>query len=58
MKNIFAIITLVLEKNGSFGVVPDLLSSYVYKQPKNELQMIQHIIKALPMKLGRPMMSN
>ena len=57
-KNNFAIITLVLEKNGSFGVVPDLLSSYVYKQPKNELQMIQHIIKALPMKLGRPMMSN
>lgn len=55
-KNDFVIITLVLEKEGILGIVPDLLSPYVYKKPSNQLQMIQEIVKALPMKLGKPML--
>lgn len=50
----FAIITLVLELDGEIGVVPELLTPYVYKSPTNELGMIQEIVKALPIKLGAP----
>lgn len=57
-KDNFAIIVLVIEKDGSFGVVPGLLNSYIYKKPENQLQMIQEIIRALPMKLGKPMRRN
>lgn len=48
----FAIITLVFENNGMMGEVPELLKSYVWKQPENDLVAIQEIVKALPIKLG------
>lgn len=51
--NRFSIITLVLaDKNGKFGEVPELLRTYVWKQPNNDLEALQEIIKALPIKLG------
>ena len=54
-KELFSIITLVLNENTQKGVVPDLLTPYVYKEPKNELQIIQEILKALPVQVGSPM---
>ena len=54
-KELFSIITLVLNENTQKGVVPDLLTPYVYKEPKNELQIIQEILKALPIQVGSPM---
>lgn len=51
--NKFAIITLVFEKDGKCGEVPELLKTYVWKQPDNDLVALQEIIKALPLKLGR-----
>lgn len=51
----FAIITLVFsDDNGMIGTVPDLLKTYVWKQPKDDLMAIQEIIKALPIELGEP----
>ncbi len=52
--NMFSIITLLFSENGSFGEVPDLLRSYVWKQPANDLVALEEIIKALPIKLGSP----
>lgn len=52
-KNKFAIITLVFSDNeGNKGEVPELLKTYVWKQPSNDLEALQEIIKALPVKLG------
>lgn len=51
--NNFSIITLVFEKDGKCGEVPELLKTYVWKQPDNDLVALQEIIKALPLKLGR-----
>lgn len=48
----FAIITLVLDKNGSEAVVPQLLHRYVWKEPANHLQALREIIKALPVQTG------
>lgn len=48
----FSIITLVFGDEGRKGVVPGLLKRYVWKEPKDELQALQEIIKALPLKLG------
>jgi len=49
----FSIITLVFEENGEIGQVPELLKTYVWKQPSNDLEAIQEIIKALPLRLGK-----
>lgn len=52
--NKFAVITLVFsDANGNIGEVPELLKTYVWKQPSNELEAIQEIVKALPVKLGK-----
>lgn len=51
----FAIITLVFaDGNGKTGEVPELLKTYVWKQPDTHLEAIQEIIKALPIKVGEP----
>jgi len=50
--NKFSIITLVFEENGRKGQVPDLLKTYVWKEPKTDLEALQEIIKALPVKVG------
>ncbi|MDO6655929.1 toll/interleukin-1 receptor domain-containing protein [Anaerobacillus sp. 1_MG-2023] len=50
----FSIITLVLEDDGEKGTVPDLLQQYVWKEPKNELEALREIIKAVPLQLGEP----
>jgi hypothetical protein len=51
----FAIITLVFADEGvGPGSVPDLLHTYVWKQPQNELEGLDEIIRALPISLGRP----
>lgn len=47
--NRFMIITLLLEdQNGRIGTVPDLLKTYVWKTPKDQLQMMLEIVRALP----------
>ena len=48
----FAIITLVFDESGKTGEVPELLKTYVWKQPENDLEAIREIVKALPVKLG------
>lgn len=49
----FSIITLVFsDDKGKTGEVPELLKTYVWKQPTNDLEALQEIIKALPVKLG------
>ncbi len=49
----FSIITLVFtESDGKIGEVPELLKQYVWKQPCNDLEALQEIIKALPVKVG------
>lgn len=53
-KNNFSIITLVLEEDGRKGSVPELLEPYVWKEPKNDLEALREIIKALPLQVGQP----
>lgn len=49
----FSIITLVFtDDEGKIGEVPELLKTYVWKQPNTDLEAIQEIINALPVKLG------
>ena len=49
----FSIITLVFtDSEGKSGEVPELLKEYVWKQPNCDLEAIQEIIKALPVKVG------
>ena len=48
----FAIITLVYEGDGKKGQVPDLLAPYVWKEPRNDLEAIRELIRALPVKVG------
>ncbi len=48
----FAIITIVFNYNGDKGSVPELLKRYVWKEPKNELDALREIIRALPVTLG------
>lgn len=48
-KEKFSIITLVLEdETGVKGNVPELLKQYVWKEPSNNLQGLQEILRALP----------
>ncbi len=51
-KEKFAVIPLVFQKDGKKGKVPDLLKQYVQKEPKNQLQAIIEIIRALPIEVG------
>lgn len=53
-KNQFSIITLILEADGNKGSVPELLEPYVWKEPKNDLESLREIVKALPLQLGAP----
>jgi hypothetical protein len=49
----FQIITLVLvDRTGKKGLVPDLLSQFVWKEPTGELQALQEILRALPVAAG------
>jgi len=48
----FSIITLVFEDGAAKGKVPDLLHTYVWKEPKSELDALQEIIRALPIHVG------
>lgn len=50
----FSIITLVLAGKGGMTNVPELLRSYVWKEPTSELEALREIIKALPIQLGEP----
>lgn len=52
--NRFAIITIVFEKNGLKGCVPELLKQYVWKEPNSQLKALQEIVKALPITTGIP----
>ncbi len=45
----FSIITLLLaEESGRLPQIPDLLKQFVWKQPKNPLQALEEILRALP----------
>lgn len=49
----FRIITLSLgDETGVRGVVPDLLRAKLFKEPKSELEALQEILKALPLRVG------
>jgi len=49
----FSIITIVLQSiDGKKGIVPELLRPYVWKEPRNNLQMLDEIIKAIPIKVS------
>jgi hypothetical protein len=53
-KEKFSIITLLLSgENGEKGAVPELLKQYVWKEPKNELEALEEILRALPIELGK-----
>ena len=48
----FAIIPIVFEVGGAKGVVPALLRQYVWKDAAGDMDALQQIIKALPVRLG------
>ena len=49
----FAIVTLVFsDDNGCKGEVPDLLHSYVWKEPVTELEALDEILRAIPLQVG------
>ena len=51
----FAVITLVFKnEKGERGIVPDLLRSYVWKEPADELAALNEIVKAIPIVVGPP----
>lgn len=51
----FAIIPIVFKDDkGNIGEVPELLQEYVYKKVDDDLQGLQEIVRALPIKLGEP----
>ncbi len=49
----FKIITLVFQVNGQKGTVPELLRSYVWKEPASQLEALREIIRALPASVGK-----
>lgn len=51
--NKFSLITLVMEKDGKKGNVPELLEPYVWKEPRNELEALREIIRSLPIEAGQ-----
>jgi hypothetical protein len=51
----FSIISLVFKgEKGEKAKVPDILDQYVWKEPDSDLQALNEILKALPIKLGPP----
>ena len=48
----FAIITLCFNVDGKKGTVPDLLKTYVYKEPSTDLEALREILRALPIAVG------
>jgi len=46
------IITLALEVGGVRGQVPDLLRTFVYKEPSSELDALREVLRALPVGVG------
>lgn len=48
----FSIITLVYEADGKKGKVPDLLEPYVWKEPRNDLEALRELIRALPVRVN------
>jgi hypothetical protein len=51
----FSIVTLVFPgSDGLRGEVPQLLRSFVWKEPRSDLEALRLIIEALPLELGRP----
>jgi len=48
----FSIITLVFQENGKEGMVPEILRSYVWKHPSDELEALREIIRGLPISVG------
>lgn len=51
--NRFAIISLIFrDQEGNSNLVPGLLTTYIWKEPQNDLEALREIIKALPIKLG------
>ena len=48
----FSIITLVFGDDQQEGIVPELLHRYVWKTPKNHLEALREILKALPVQTG------
>ncbi|MEX2288324.1 MAG: toll/interleukin-1 receptor domain-containing protein [Planctomycetaceae bacterium] len=49
----FSIISLVFnDADGKPGIVPDLLKSYIYIHPKDELEALREIIRAMPIQVG------
>lgn len=50
--NKFSIITLVFKDlSGNKGVVPDLLTQYVWKEPDSDIEGLNEILKALPIEV-------
>lgn len=51
----FAILVLrMADADGKKGDVPDVFSPYVWKEPKDELEALREIIRAIPFELGPP----
>lgn len=51
----FKIITLCLKDElGQFGKVPQLLEQYLYRSPEFELEILDEVLKALPIAVGQP----
>lgn len=50
--NKFSIVTLVFGEGDAKGTVPELLRPYVWKEPKSDLQALDEILKAIPIKIG------
>jgi hypothetical protein len=48
----FSIITLVFEANGVKGQVPELLATYVWKEPRSDLEALIELVRSLPVKVG------
>lgn len=52
--NRFQIITLKLGGDKNAAVVPPLLKTFVYKEPKTHLAALREILRALPLEVGHP----
>ena len=51
----FKIVPIVFrDAAGKTGTVPDLLRTYVYKHPENELEALEEIIRAVPLTIPPP----
>lgn len=51
----FEIITIILaQKRGQKVTVPEPLQDYIWKEPRNDLEAFEEIIRALPLGLGEP----